>query len=107
MFYLRWRLTPNLGTIFDAVGSKKILEYKENKHYKKVTTKYTLKNRGKTPLAIKLCENIQRYGNKILYNTNCKNNCSLKEIDAFKKEFTINLEPNKKYEFTTSFEVYY
>jgi len=96
-----------VGTIFDAVGSKKIVEYKENKHYKKVTTKYTIKNQGNRRLQLKLYENIQRYGNKISYNTSCKNNCSLNEIDAFKKEFTINLESSEKYEFTTSFEVYY
>ena len=96
-----------VGTIFDAVGKKEIVEYIQKEHYKKVTTRYTIKNKGSKELELKLSEIIPSYGEKINYKTTCNSICKQKKIDAFKREFNITLKPKSSYSWKTTFEVYY
>ncbi len=96
-----------LGTLFDAVGEKRIIEYVSKEKYKFIKTKYILKNQGKNKLILKIKESIPRYGNKIEYKTTCKDICTKQDESAFVRVYTITLNPNIKYSFESSFEVSY
>jgi hypothetical protein len=94
-----------IGVLFDATGEKKITQFVSNKHYKAVETTYTLNNRGKTPLVLKIKENIPKYGARIKLKNTCNKNCSVKKLDAFIQEFSVKLAPETSYNFTTEFEI--
>ena len=96
-----------VGTIFDAVGKKEIVEYIQKEHYKKITTKYTIKNKGNKRLLLKLNEVIPSYGNTIEYKTTCSNICKQKKLDAFKREFKVDLKPKSSYQWTSRVEIFY
>ncbi len=95
-----------VGTLFDAMGEKKITKFTARKGYRNVETTYTLHNRGKEPLTLKIDERIPVYGNSIKTKTSCKGICSVKKQNAFIRTFTIKLKPKESYEFTSEFEVY-
>ena len=101
------KITLNIGQMFDVVGKQKIIKYIVRDKYRDVETKYTIKNRGKKPIDVKISENIPRYRNSIKFNTSCSGICSSREKNAFLREFTIKLKENESYSFTTEFEVYY
>ena len=101
------KLDIAIGDLFDAVGERKITKYISKEKYKFIETTYTLKNQGTTPLTLKIKENIPRYGNTIKYQTTCKDICTKKDESAFIKIYTINLKPNSKYSFKSSFEISY
>ncbi len=96
-----------IGTIFDADGKREIVEFIQKEHYKKVVTKYTIKNRGSKDLILKLNENIPQYGEKVVYKTDCSNICKQNRIDAFRREFIIKLKAKGSYSWKTTFEAYY
>jgi hypothetical protein len=96
-----------VGTLFDATGEKKITKFVARKGYRDVETTYTLHNRGKDPLTLKIDERIPVYGDNIKTKTSCKDICSVHKDNAFVRTFTIQLKPKTSYEFTSEFEVYY
>ncbi len=95
-----------IGTLYDAVGSSKVVEYIERNHYKKVTTQYKIKDRGSKKLLLILDEKIPHYGNKIVLKNQCKDNCSYKKLDAFRNRFTVELNPESSYEFNSTIEIF-
>ncbi len=101
------KITLNIGQMFDVVGKQKIIKYIVRNNYRDVKTKYTIKNRGKKPIEVKISENIPRYRDTVKFKTSCSGICSSREKNAFLREFTIKLKPEKSYSFTTEFEVYY
>ena len=100
------RVKFTIGEFFDIVGKQKIIKYIVRDKYRDIETKYTLHNRGKEPIVVKLSENIPRYKDKAVFKTSCSGICSSKKINAFSREFTIKLKANESYSFTTEFEVY-
>ena len=100
-------VTLTVGTLFDAVGEKKITKFEMKKHYRKVETTYNVRNQGKEPLELKIEEKVPVYGNDIRVKTSCKDNCSVKKKNAFVREFTIKLKAKENYSFTSEFEVNY
>ena len=100
-------VTLTVGTLFDAVGEKKITKFVAKKHYRNVETTYSVRNQGKEPLELKIEEQVPVYGNDITFKTSCKENCSVVKKNAFVREFTIKLKAKEKYSFTSEFEVNY
>ena len=98
-------VTLSIGTLFDAVGEKRITKFISKKHYRKVKTTYTLRNQGKEPLELKVEEQIPRYGDDIKLKSSCKGICSVEKKSAFLQEYTIRLKAKEKYEFSSEFEV--
>ena len=96
----------NTGVFFDIVGKKKIVEYIAKKHYRKIKTEYSIKNRSDKKQTVKINEYIQRYGNNIKYKTSCKESCSYKKENAFNREYNIELEPKKGYTFYSEVEIF-
>ena len=101
------KITLNIGQMFDVVGKQKIIKYIVRDNYRDVKTKYTIKNRGKKPIEVKISENIPRYRDTVKFKTSCSGICSSREKNAFVREFTIKLKAEESYSFTTEFEVYY
>ena len=100
-------VTLTVGTLFDAVGEKKITKFVAKKHYRNVETTYHVRNQGKEPLELKIEERVPVYGNDITLKTSCQENCSVEKKNAFVREFTIKLKAKEKYSFTSEFEVNY
>lgn len=100
-------VTLTIGTMFDVVGEKRITKFVNRNHYKDIETTYTLRNRGKTPVTLKIKEQIPAYGNHIKVKTSCKGQCSVVKKSAFVREFTVKLDTKGKYSFTSEFEVDY
>lgn len=96
-----------VGTLFDATGEKKITKFVSRKGYRNVETTYTLHNRGKEPLELRIDERIPVYGDSIKTKTSCHGTCTVNKKSAFVRTFTIKLEPKGSYEFSSEFEVYY
>ena len=94
------------GVFFDVIGKKKILEYVVKKHYKKIKTQYTIENRSDKKQVVKIYEDIPVFRNKIKFKTNCQNSCSYTKENAFKKEYTITLEPKQSYTFYSDIEIF-
>ncbi len=100
-------VTLTVGTLFDAVGEKKITKFVAKKHFRDVETTYNVRNQGEEPLELIIEERIPVYGNDITLKTSCKDNCSVKKKNAFVREFTILLKAKESYKFTSEFEVKY
>ena len=100
-------VTLTVGTLFDAVGEKKITKFVAKKHFRNVETTYNVRNQGKESLELRIEEHIPVYGNDIRLKTSCKDNCSVKKKNAFVREFTILLKAKETYAFTSEFEVKY
>jgi len=98
-------VTLTIGTLFDAVGEKKITKFVAKKHRREVETTYTLRNQGKEPLELRLEERVPVYGDDIELKTSCKGICSVEEKSAFVREFTIKLKAKESYEFSSEFKV--
>ena len=98
-------ITLNIGQMFDVVGKQKIIKYIVRDKYRDIETKYTIKNRGKEPIEVKISENIPRYRDTIKFKTSCSGICTSKEKNAFLREFSIKLKANESYSFTTEFEI--
>ena len=98
-------VTLTVGTLFDAVGEKKVSKFVVKKHYRNVETTYSVRNQGKEPLELRIEENIPVYGEHITLKSSCKENCTVKKKNAFSREFTILLKAKESYEFTSEFEV--
>ncbi len=101
------KIKLTVGTLFDATGEKKITKFTARKGYRAVETTYTLNNRGKDPLTLKIDEIVPTYGENIQTKTSCSGVCSAKKQNAFIRTFTIRLKPKESYEFTSEFEVHY
>ncbi len=96
------------GIEFDLKGKKEVLEYIENKKYKKQKVKYSITNSSNEPKVVKIVEKIPTIASKeIRFQSSCKDICSIKKIDAFSKEYNILLKPNSKYNFTSTYEIFY
>ena len=100
-------VTLTIGTMFDVVGEKRITRFVSRNHYKNIETTYSLRNQGKTPVTLKIKEQIPTYGNHIKVKTSCKGQCSVVKKNAFVREFTVKLDAKGKYSFTSEFEVDY
>lgn len=100
-------VTLTVGTLFDAVGEKKITKFEAKKHYRNVETTYNVRNQGKETLELKIEERLPTYGNDLSLKTSCQDNCSVKKKNAFVREFTILLKAKESYKFTSEFEVKY
>jgi len=100
-------ITLNIGQMFDVVGKQKITKYIVRDKYRDVETKYTVKNRSKKPIELKISENIPRYKDTIKFKTSCSGICSNREKNAFLRVFSIKLKSNESYSFTTEFEISY
>ena len=98
-------VTLKIGTLFDAVGEKKITKFVAKKHYRNVETSYSIRNQGKEPLELRVKEQIPTYGNDITLKSSCEGICSVEKKSAFVREFTIKLKAKETYEFSTEFEV--
>jgi len=98
-------VTLTIGTLFDATGEKRTTKYVAREGYRNVVSTYTLNNRGKTPLTLKVEERIPTFGGTVRLKSSCKGPCSVKKISAFVREFTVKLPPQKSYSFTSEFEV--
>jgi hypothetical protein len=96
-----------VGRLFDIAGEKKITKFISKRKYREVETTYILRNQGKSASILKIEERIPTYGDKITLHSSCKENCSIQKINAFAREFTIVLQPEEKYRFTSGFEVIY
>ena len=101
------KITLNIGQMFDVVGKQKITKYIVRDKYRDVETKYTIKNRSKESIEVKISENIPRYRDTVKFKTSCSGICTSIEKNAFLREFSIKLKPEESYNFTTEFEVYY
>ena len=97
----------NIGRFFDIIGEKRVVKYISKPKYKNFKTSYTLKNRSKEEMTLKLKENIPKYGNKVDFKTSCSKICTYKNLNAYTREFSIKLKPNKIYTFTTEYEIYF
>lgn len=100
-------ITLTAGTLFDAVGEKKITKFVAKRNFRNVETTYNVRNQGKEPLELRIKEQVPTYGNDITLKTSCKDNCSVKKNNAFVREFTILLKAKEQYAFTSEFEVHY
>jgi len=100
------KIKLNTGEFFDIVGKKKIVEYINKKHYKKLKTEYSIKNRSNKKQSIKINEYIPRYGNNIEYKTSCQNNCTFTQKNAFTREYKIELDKNNTYTFYSEVEIF-
>ena len=98
-------VTLTIGTLFDATGEKRITKYVSREGYRNVVTEYTLHNRGKTPLTLKIEEHVPTFGGTIRLKSSCQGPCSVRKLTAFVREFTVKLPPKKSYKFTSEFEV--
>jgi len=98
-------ITLSIGTLFDAVGEKKITKFVVKKHHGEVETLYTLRNQGKEPLELRIEERMPVYGNDIILETSCEGICSVEKKSAFVREFTIKLKAKESYEFSSAFRV--
>ncbi|WP_457605597.1 DUF4139 domain-containing protein [Nitratifractor sp.] len=99
-------VTLKLGMLFDATGEKKIVKYVSRQGYRHVRTHYTLHNRGKTPLELRIEERIPTHGNRIELHSDCAGICSVRKLSAFVREFTVRLPAGKSYSFDSEFEVW-
>ena len=97
----------NIGRFFDVIGEKRVVKFISKPNFKNIVTKYTLKNRSKEQLLLKIKESIPRYGNKIDFKTSCSNICIYQNLNAYVREFRINLKANEVYTFKTEYEIYY
>ncbi len=98
------RLT--IGTLFDAVGERKITRFVSRSDYRSAEILYTLHNRGEEDLTLKIEERIPTFGGSIKLRSDCKGICTVKKLSAFVREFTIKLPAKKSYSFHSSFEVF-
>ncbi len=98
-------VTLTIGTLFDATGEKRTTKYVAREGYRNVVSTYTLNNRGKIPLTLKVEELIPTVGGTIRLKSSCKGPCSVHKLSAFVREFTVKLPPKKSYSFTSEFEV--
>jgi len=98
-------VTLTIGTLFDAVGEKKISKFVAKNHHREVETIYTLRNQGKEPLELRVEEHIPVYGNDITLESSCEGICSVEKKSAFVREFTIHLKVKESYEFSSAFRV--
>ena len=94
-----------IGEFFDIKGVKKITKYIVKKDYEDIETTYSIKNSSSKDVIVKIDEHIPRFGKKINFKTDCSGVCSYKELNAFKREFTIKLKAGSSYEFKTEFEI--
>ena len=94
-----------IGKLFDVVGDKKIIEYKNSKHFKMTKTQYEIRNQGERVVTLKIKETLPRYRNNIKTSSSCNYNCKIVKIDAFNRVFVIKVKPSEKYIFTSKFEV--
>jgi len=99
-------LTLKVGVLFDATGEKKIVKYVSRKGYLNVAARYTLHNRGKTPLTLKVEERIPTYGDRIELRSDCSGPCSVRRVSAFVREFTVRLKAKESYTFNSEFEIW-
>ena len=96
------------GIAFDIKGEKKVLEYSENKNYKKQTIQYTITNSSQEPKAVRIREKIPRVSSKELsFKSSCKKPCSIHKIDAFNKEYRVELAAQSSYSFQVTYEILY
>ena len=100
------KVTLKVGVLFDAVGEKKIVKYVSRQGYLNVAARYTLHNRGETPLTLKIEERIPTYGDQIKVRSDCSGPCSVKKLSAFVREFTVRLKAKESYAFESEFEVW-
>jgi len=100
------KIKCNIGEFFDIIGKKKITKYIVRDKYRDIETKYSVQNEGKERIEIRLNETIPRYQGSLRFKSSCSGICSSKKKSAFVREYTITLEPNQSYSFTTEFEVY-
>jgi len=101
------KIKLNIGTLFDVVGTKKISKFITHDNYRDVETSYSIKNRGKKSITIKVTEAVQRYGKKINFKTTCKDDCKVKKQNAFTRVYSIKLKPKQEYKFKTEYEIFY
>ena len=99
------RVKLTVGRLFDATGEKRITRFVARKHHREVETTYTLHNRGKTPLQLRIEERIPVYGDHIELKSSCKGICKVEKKNAFTQEFTVALAPKESYSFTSEFVV--
>ncbi len=98
----------SLGEAFDIKIQKKILEYQENKNYKKQKVAYSITNSSNEKKELVMVEKISPIRAKeINFKSSCKVGCHLKKLDAFSREYTLTLEPNSTKKFTVSYEIFY
>jgi hypothetical protein len=95
-----------IGKLFDVVGDKKIIKYKNSKNYQTTTTQYKIRNQGEKVTEIRIKESIPRYGNNIKLESSCNYNCRVVKKDAFHREFIIKVKPNEEFVFTSTFEIF-
>jgi hypothetical protein len=100
------KVTLQVGVLFDAVGEKKIVKYVSRKGYLNVAARYTLRNRGETPLTLKIEERIPVHGDRIELRSDCSGPCSVRKLSAFVREFTVRLKAKESYAFESEFEVW-
>jgi len=100
------KVTLKVGVLFDAVGEKKIVKYVSRKGYLNVATRYSLRNRGETPLTLKIEERVPVHGDRIELRSSCLGPCSVKKLSAFVREFTVRLKAKESYTFDSEFEVW-
>ena len=98
-------VTLPVGILFDATGEKRTVKYVARQGYRNVVSRYTLHNRGKTPLTLKVEERIPTYGGTVRIKSDCKGPCSVRKLTAFVREFTVRLAPSTTYNFDSEFEV--
>lgn len=98
------RVTLKIGTLFDVAGTKRITKYRIKGKYIDLETTYSLNNRANTPVVLKIDEEIPRYKKRINFTTSCSGICTQRETSALGREFTIKLQANQSYSFTTELE---
>ena len=99
-------VTLPIGMLFDATGKVRILKYVAREGYRNILSRYTLHNRGQTPLTLKIEERLPVYGGTIHLHSSCKApRCTLKRLTAFVREFTVHLAPEASYSFDSEFEI--
>ncbi|WP_456391645.1 DUF4139 domain-containing protein [Nitratifractor sp.] len=98
------RLT--VGTLFDAVGERKVTRFVSRSDYRSAEILYTLHNRGEENLTLKIEERIPTFGGSIKLRSDCQGICSVKKLSAFVREFTIRVPAKKSYSFHSEFEIF-
>jgi hypothetical protein len=94
-----------IGKYFDIVGTERVSDYRETRKEAHITYHITLKNHSERKERIKIEKRIPVNRGKLTITDNCQAPCSRNRLDAFSSEYTIDLDANKAYELTVTYDL--
>jgi len=96
----------NIGKYFDIVGREKIVKFRKTSGGKSVTFEILLNNRGESDQIVKLEKGLPINNGKLTITDNCKNPCSVKDLNAFTKDYSILLKKGAEYNLTIDYNIW-